>query len=311
MTPVSHGKPCAGNPHARFEEGASAQAEPRRNALLHNRATTETNDDRTQTCPACKSCFDRIWGLFFMLMISLLACCANEDPQEARIRQAESNARTKISEIPDVLKRATGAYEFGETVSAAIEEVPDRERRYKLFKEAVDKVFETEIDPYIQYNSICVIDELLGPIGHGWFKSGRTVEELNKDRLRRFTWKKMQLNRLKMEFAKVRPKTFAKPISEAQFNRFVNLKGLIESLSGTIEDDIAYYERRLWKKRSKMSSEGWADVKRCFEEFSGHPIRTPEQIDEYFQKKLEARHLAEESSKTNRPPPLILIDATK
>ena len=36
MTPVSHGKPCAGNPHARFEEGDSAQAEPRRSALLHN-----------------------------------------------------------------------------------------------------------------------------------------------------------------------------------------------------------------------------------------------------------------------------------
>ena len=35
MTPVSHGKPCAGNPHARFEEGASASEEPRRNALLH------------------------------------------------------------------------------------------------------------------------------------------------------------------------------------------------------------------------------------------------------------------------------------
>ena len=26
MTPVSQGKPCAGNPHARFEEGASALA---------------------------------------------------------------------------------------------------------------------------------------------------------------------------------------------------------------------------------------------------------------------------------------------
>ena len=37
MMPVSQGKPCAGNPHARFEEGASAQAEPRRSALLHNR----------------------------------------------------------------------------------------------------------------------------------------------------------------------------------------------------------------------------------------------------------------------------------
>ena len=35
MTPVSHGKPCAGNPHARFDEGASAPANPRRNALLH------------------------------------------------------------------------------------------------------------------------------------------------------------------------------------------------------------------------------------------------------------------------------------
>ena len=37
MTPVSHGKPCAGNPHARFEEGASAPEKPRRNALLHTK----------------------------------------------------------------------------------------------------------------------------------------------------------------------------------------------------------------------------------------------------------------------------------
>lgn len=35
MKSVSHGKPCVGNPHARFEEGASASKEPRRNALLH------------------------------------------------------------------------------------------------------------------------------------------------------------------------------------------------------------------------------------------------------------------------------------
>ena len=35
MTPVSHGKPCAGNPHARFDEGTSAPEEPRRKALLH------------------------------------------------------------------------------------------------------------------------------------------------------------------------------------------------------------------------------------------------------------------------------------
>jgi len=275
------------------------------------RATAETNDDRAQTRMACKSCFDRMWGLLFVSMISLLACCANEDPQEARIRQVEARAKAKIDEIPSALKRVSGAYEFGETVSAAIEEVPDRERRYQLFKEAEDKVFETEIDPYTQYASIHAIDELLGPIGHGWFKSGRTVEEISKDRLRRFAWKKMQLNRLKMELAKVRPKNFAKPIPESVFCRFENLRGLVESLSGTIEEDIASYERRLWKKRSKMSPEGWENVNRCFEEFSGHPIRTPDQIAEYFQKRLEARHLAEEAAKTNRPPPLILIDATK
>ena len=37
MTTVSHGKPYAGNPHVRFEEGASESAKPSRNALLHNK----------------------------------------------------------------------------------------------------------------------------------------------------------------------------------------------------------------------------------------------------------------------------------
>ena len=37
MKSVLHGKPCAGNPHARFEEGASASKSPRRNALLHKK----------------------------------------------------------------------------------------------------------------------------------------------------------------------------------------------------------------------------------------------------------------------------------
>ena len=37
MTAVSHGKPYAGNPHVRFEEGASESAKPSRNALLHNK----------------------------------------------------------------------------------------------------------------------------------------------------------------------------------------------------------------------------------------------------------------------------------
>ena len=43
MTPVSHGKPCAGNPHARFEEGASASEEPRREGLLYTNNYTTAN----------------------------------------------------------------------------------------------------------------------------------------------------------------------------------------------------------------------------------------------------------------------------
>ena len=39
MTTVSHGKPYAGNPHVRFEEGASESAKPSRKAILHNELT--------------------------------------------------------------------------------------------------------------------------------------------------------------------------------------------------------------------------------------------------------------------------------
>ena len=276
------------------------------------RVTAETHDDRTQTRSTCKSCFDRTWGILFLSMICLLACCANEDPEKVKIRQSEVKAKAKIAELSDVLRRGTGAYEFGKTVRIAIEEIPDRERRYQLFKAAVDKVFETEIDPYKQYRSVCVIDDLLGPIEYGWVLSGRTVEDSCKDVLRTFAWKITQLERLKIERDKIRPKNFAKPIPESIFNRFENLNGLVESMTGDLEMTITRYESRLWRrKRSQMSPEGWGEVKHSFEEFIGRPMRTPEQIDEYLQKRTEARHRAEEAAKTSRPPPLILIDGTK
>ena len=46
MKSVSHGKPCAGNPHARFDEGASASEEPRRKALLHKENAEGTQGAR-------------------------------------------------------------------------------------------------------------------------------------------------------------------------------------------------------------------------------------------------------------------------
>ena len=46
MTTVSHGKPYAGNPHVRFEEGASESAKPSRKALLHTQ---------------CGGIYDTVW----------------------------------------------------------------------------------------------------------------------------------------------------------------------------------------------------------------------------------------------------------
>ena len=54
MTPVSHGKPCAGNPHARFDEGASASEEPRRNALLHKGFITVKKSTYSYEGGACR-----------------------------------------------------------------------------------------------------------------------------------------------------------------------------------------------------------------------------------------------------------------
>ena len=266
----------------------------------------------------CVSFMPMLISIF--VIVPIWACAMDSDTIESQVplsgnlspSPAEVKARAKIAEIPDALKRAIGAYEFGETIRAAIEKVPDRNRRYQLFKEAVDKVFETEIDPYTQNASIRVVDDLLGPIGYGWGLSGRTVEDSCKDVLRTFAWKITQLERLKIERDKIRPKNFTKSIPESIFNRFENLNGLVESMTGDLEMTITSYESRLWRrKRSQMSPEGWEEVKHSFEKFIGRPMRTPEQIDEYLQKRNETRHIAEEAAKTNRPPPLILIDGTK
>ena len=45
MTTVSHGKPYAGNPHVRFEEGDPASAEPRRKSLLHKGKMGKESED--------------------------------------------------------------------------------------------------------------------------------------------------------------------------------------------------------------------------------------------------------------------------
>ncbi len=70
MTPVSRGKPCAGNAYARFEEGGVAQAEPRRSALLDkeeiNKCTVfvSSADSYSDIWPAFFALFKREWPEF-------------------------------------------------------------------------------------------------------------------------------------------------------------------------------------------------------------------------------------------------------
>ena len=61
MIPVSQGKPYAGNPHVRFEEGASAQAAPRRSALLHHNLRNRLTGTRNIVCVALRIFFG-LWG---------------------------------------------------------------------------------------------------------------------------------------------------------------------------------------------------------------------------------------------------------
>ena len=51
---ILRGKPDAGNPHVRFDEGEVASAKPRRGSLLYNKDTTKNSIPAKKTVPTKK-----------------------------------------------------------------------------------------------------------------------------------------------------------------------------------------------------------------------------------------------------------------
>ncbi len=256
------------------------------------------------------------WMSIMVFCVNIFLGCAREDAETARIREIEKDINLKIAEIPKVLERATGAYEFGMSVSSTIAQLPDRERQVKWYRSAVDAALQTEIGHLQltgQRRSIDSITELCGAIGAGWFKVEKSLEETWNIWLNILEWKKTQITRLEKEYTEIRPKNWAKPIPESLFRRVWGLQGLIKNVKVNLNAEITTRERYFWDDECLMSAECRTNVQRKFEAIIGRPIRTLEQIEEDRKKAAEAFQRAEEAamSKTNRPPPLILIDGTK
>ena len=258
-------------------------------------------------------------GFFFAVEVLLLVgmClsfgCKKKNPEVEAVRRIEQEIEAKIAEIPNALVRATGAYEFGRSIRMNISELPDVEQQFKWYRKAVDTVFNTEIGHlslYDQGRSISAFWELWGAI---CIKGNGNYEDIWRNRLDDMAWRQKQIDRLKKEYAKVKPQSWAKPIPASAFRRIRGVKGLINSTKCSLDAQITRYERYFWDDEYLMSAECRTNVQQKFEAFLGRPIRTLKQIDEDLEKRTDAFRQAEEAamSKTNRPPPLILIDGTK
>ena len=87
MTTVSHGKPYAGNPHVRFEEGASESAKPSRKALLHTQG---------------RGIYDTARGELRHSMEGFMTQCGLRDEALGGLRKGSRAAPTPRGETPRV-----------------------------------------------------------------------------------------------------------------------------------------------------------------------------------------------------------------
>lgn len=258
----------------------------------------------------------RPWWYLMFFCASIFLGCTGEDTEAARMREIEKEISRKISEIPNVLERATGAYEFGMSINESIMQLQDKERQVKWYRDAVEAVLQTKIEHLSlagQRRSIDSINGLCGAIGAGWFKTDMSLEEAWNIWLNLLAWKKKQITRLKEEYMMTRPRNWARPIPESLFRKVWGLRGLIKTVKANLDAETTTRERYFWDDEGMMSAECRTNVRQKFETFLGRPIRTLEQIENDRKKAAEAFQRKEEAamSKTNPPPPLILIDGTK
>ena len=277
-----------------------------------NRTAMETNSE-IQTRRMGAGEFFYAMKVLLLVGMCLSFGCKKKNPEDEAVRRIEQAIEAKIAELPNALVRATDAYEFGRSVRMKISELPDTEQQFKWYRKAVDTVFNTEIGHlslHDQGRCIGAFWELWGAI---CIKGNGNYEDIWRNRLDDMAWRQKQIDRLKKEYAKVKPQSWAKPIPASAFRRIRGVKGLINGTKCSLDAQITRYERYFWDDEYLMSAECRTNVQQKFEAFLGRPIRTLKQIDEDLEKRTDAFRQAEEAamSKTNRPPPLILIDGTK
>ncbi len=238
-----------------------------------------------------------------------------EKPQVVTVEQKEQEIDSAIKDIPNILEKG-GVVEYAKMLTEKISSLPDKVRQLEWCSKATNVLFSIECGQFKsgrKYNSVWAVGYLKGQIGNCVYKAG-TLEDVWYLKLQYLAWIKRQQDWCTAEYAKIEPKTRVRPIPLSVANRARALRLMGESLAVDYRGECSRYEYDFWDIRYKLVAErSVMKVQRRFEEILGRPIRTPEQIQEDHEKAVEAyrREEAAEKSKTNRPPPLILIDSTK
>jgi hypothetical protein len=202
--------------------------------------------------------------------------CQKQDPHEAETRRIEREISIAICDIPKVAEELS-AMQFATNLTAKISLLPDVARRREWCRKVMDAVFDIEIEHLktgCRYRSTGAIEVLEEQISVYWCKEGRTLEEGWCVSLQHLAWSKRQLEWCKAEYAKIGPNTRVRSIP-------------LKNFAVDYEARCERYEQFFWDYGHKMPAESWTNVLRKSEAFFGRPIRTPEQLEEYRQKKAE------------------------
>ena len=257
--------------------------------------------------------------LFFIVMGMITMCiagCSEESSDPHKTSRIEKDVADKLTKIPDVL--ANGKVDvFVDSIVSNISVLAGREKQIEWYWKALDEVFSVDISHHsyrCQYRGFCLIGDMWSGISAGLSKvSTKTWIERWQLRLKDLVWKQHQLKRLKTEYAELLPMTNVRPIPLSLQNRERGLKGVIECMQTDMFGEIDRFERWYVEEKDRMSHDDGAKIGDMFMTILGRPLRSLEQIETDCRKRNEKIRLAEEAatSKTNRPPPLILIDSTK
>ena len=240
------------------------------------------------------------------------AIAAVETPCHSKLASVEQDISAAIDDLPKILEKG-GIVQHAEMLREKILSLPDKARQLEWCSKVTNVLFNIEcgqFTPRYRYNGVSAVEYLKGQIGYCVYKAG-TLEDLWCLKLHYLAWYKRQMEWCMSEYAKIEPRTRVRPIPLSVANRALGLKRMGSSLAAGYEGECDRYEHDFWDDRPKLPKSVSMKVARRFVEILGRPIRMPEQIADDWRKRVEARRREDDAAKTNRPPPLILIDGTK